>query len=205
MSTATSVVPTLAPAVEFLAPHCDIVDRLSAVPPSAKVRGIYFKSFESLLKKRSKLELYQRYAPPASWGSIRPYPLRDYLVRLALAGAALETPERLHEGMFEAWRAHAVTFAKSLLGRTVLRLLSNDPVRATEQGLAARRQTFLYGHWSMNRHGPSKIEVVYEEEYVWIESAVAGGAMGAFEAHGVEVKLETRLKDRFNGSTFISW
>src|SRR5690606_41857835 len=101
-----------AAAGELLGPHCDIVDRLSAGAPAAEGRGIYFKSFESLLKKRSKLEFCQRRAPPAAWVSIRPYPLRDYLVRLALAGAALEAPERLHAGMFEAWRAHAVTFAR---------------------------------------------------------------------------------------------
>lgn len=205
MSAVENAALELSPAIEMLAPHCDLAERLSAVPPAAKVRGIYFKSFETLLAKRDRLHIYQRYVPPSQWVSIRPYPLRDYLIRLALAGAALESPERVHDGMFEVWKSHATTFASSLLGRTMLRLLSHDPVRLTEQGLAARRQTFLYGHWSTQRHGPRKIEMVYEEEYVWIESAIAGGAAGTFEACGVEVTLETRLKDRFNGSTLISW
>lgn len=205
MRAAYEVAPALSPAIELLAPHCDLVERLSAVPPSAQVRGIYFKSFENLLDKRAKSALYNRYLPHQSWVSIRPYPLRDYLVRLAMAGASLESPERLHEGMFEVWRAHATTFANSLLGRTMLRLLSHDPVRLTEQALAARRQTFLYGHWHTVRHAPRFVEMVYEEEYVWIESAINGGAVGSFEACGIEAKLETRLKDRFNGSTLIRW
>ena len=45
----------------------------------------------------------------------------------------------------------ATTFAGSLLGRTMLRILASDPVRLTEQGLAARRQTFDYGHWEIVR------------------------------------------------------
>jgi len=75
----------------------------------------------------------------------------------------------------------------------------------TEQGLAARRQTYRYGHWRIVRHGPRCIEMVYKEEYVWIESAIAGGAVGAFEACGVRADLRTELGGRFDGSTRISW
>jgi len=49
------------------------------------------------------------------------------------------------------------------------------------------------------------VEMVYREEYLWIESAIAGGAVGAFEACGVEAKLETKLLNRFDGSTMITW
>jgi hypothetical protein len=87
----------------------------------------------------------------------------------------------------------------------MLRFLAHDPVRLTEQGLAARRQTFQYGSWSIVHHGPRAIEMVYREEYIWIESAIAGGAIGAFEACGIQTKLETKLINRFDGSTLITW
>jgi hypothetical protein len=87
----------------------------------------------------------------------------------------------------------------------MLRLLANDPVRVTEQGLAARRQTFQYGQWSIQRLDGRALRMVYQEEYIWIESAIAGGAVGAFESAGVKIVTETQLTDRFNGSTLIRW
>ncbi len=192
-------------AIQVVAPYCDLVSRLEVVPPSALVRGLYLRAFETVLQRAGRAELYRDFFAGERWSPIRMYPLRDYMVRLAVAGASLRTPERVHEGMHDVWRSNATTFAASLLGRTMLRLLSHDPVRLTEQGLAARRQTYHYGHWEIVRHGPRRIEMVYREEYLWIESAVAGGAVGAFEACGIEAKLETKLLNRFDGSTMITW
>jgi hypothetical protein len=47
--------------------------------------------------------------------------------------------------------------------------------------------------------------MVYESEYLWIESAIAGSARGTYTNCGVEVRLTTHLTDRFNGSTIIEW
>jgi len=204
ISTAESV-SKLDRAIELVAPYCDIVDRLAVVPPSARVRGLYMKSFEPLLDRAGKASLFRCYFADERWSALQMYPLRDYLIRLAVAGAALRGPDRIHEGMHDVWRTNATTFAQSLLGRTMLRLLSRDPVRLTEQGLAARRQTYQYGHWSIVRHGPRSIEMVYREEYIWIESAIAGGAVGAFETCGIKADLETKLINRFDGSTLINW
>jgi len=195
----------LARAIALVAPYCDLPDRLAVVPPSAQVRGLYLKSLASIVQRAGRGQLYAEYFGEESWSALRMYPLRDYLVRLAVAGAALRGPEQVHSGMHDVWRTNATTFASSLLGRTMLRLLSSDPIRLTEQGLAARRQTYLYGHWSILRHGPRCIEMVYKEEYVWIQSAIAGGAVGAFEACGVRAELRTKLASRFDGSTLISW
>jgi uncharacterized protein (TIGR02265 family) len=192
-------------AIQVVAPYCDIVARLDVVPPSALVRGLYLRSFETVLQRAGRGQLYREYFVGERWSPIRMYPLRDYMVRLAVAGASLHSPERVHQGMHDIWRTNATTFAASLLGRAMLRLLSNDPVRLTEQGLAARRQTYQYGHWEIVRHGPRAVEMVYREEYLWIESAIAGGAVGAFEACGIEANLETRLLNRFDGSTMITW
>jgi uncharacterized protein (TIGR02265 family) len=192
-------------AVELLAPYCDIADRLEAVPPSARVRGLYLKSLEGVVQRAGKSDLYQRHFAGERWSPVRMYPLRDYMTRLAMAGASLRGVENVHAGMHDIWRTNATTFATSLLGRAMLRLLSNDPVRLTEQGLAARRQTYQYGHWSIVRHGTHSIEMVYREEYIWIESAIAGGAVGAFESCGIQARFETKLINRFDGSTLISW
>jgi uncharacterized protein (TIGR02265 family) len=192
-------------AIELVAPYCDIVERLTAVPPSARVRGLYFRAFDSLLANAGKAELYRRYFSGDRWSALRMYPLRDYMIRLAVAGAALHGPERVHAGMYDLWRTNATTFANSLLGRTMLRLLARDPVRLAEQALAARRQTYQYGQWSLVRHGPRCMEMIYREEYLWIESAMAGGAIGSFEACGITANVETKMISRFDGSTVVNW
>ena len=191
-------------ALQLVAAHCDIEERIKLVPPTARVRGVLFRSIHSQLEKRGLVEAYQEYFGDKR-AAIPFYPLTDYLLRLAVAGALVATPARLHEGMFEISKDNADQFVDSVLGRALLRLLARDPVRLTEQGLAARRQMTAYGHWSIVRHGERSIEMVYEDEYLWIESAVAGSAVGTFEACGLTPRIETRLVDRFNGSTRIEW
>ena len=191
-------------ALKLVAAHCDIEERIKLVPPTARVRGVLFRSIHTQLEKRGLLEAYAAYFGDKR-AAIPFYPLSDYLLRLAVAGALVATPARLHEGMFEISKGNAREIVDSLLGRALLRLLARDPVRLTEQGLAARRQISSYGRWSISRHAERSIEMVYEDEYTWIESAIAGSAVGTFEACGLTPRIETRLVDRFNGSTRIEW
>jgi uncharacterized protein (TIGR02265 family) len=188
-----------------VAPHSDIVERLRDVPPSARVRGLYFKSVGNVLREFGKLAAFEEYFPAERHSSLTFYPLADYLLRLAVAGALTRTPGELHEGIREITRQNSTAFASSLLGRVLIRILDRDPIRLTEQGLAARRQSTTYGGWQLVRRGPSQIEVIYRGEYLWIESAIAGAAMGTFESCRVRPRLETTLIDKYNGATSISW
>jgi uncharacterized protein (TIGR02265 family) len=192
-------------AIAFVAPHCDIVDRLSVVPPSARIRGLYFQSIRSEIGKRDKLAEYEEYFPHDHYLAFPFYPLTELLVRLACAGALVAGPREVHEGMRLVAKANARAFVDSLLGRLMLRMLSRDPIRLTEQGLAARRQSTTYGHWEIQKSSEHEIAMLYRNEYWWIESALAGAAQGTFEGCGVNVQMETTLIDRFNGSTHIRW
>jgi uncharacterized protein (TIGR02265 family) len=192
-------------AIALVAPHCDIVERLAVVPPSAQVRGLYFQSIHAEIEKRGKLLEYEEYFPHDRYSAFPLYPLTELLVRLACAGALVAGPEKVHEGMRLVTKANARAFVDSLLGRLMLRMLSRDPVRLTEQGLAARRQSTTYGHWEIQKTSDHAIAMVYRNEYWWIESALAGAAQGTFEACGVSVETETTLIDRFNGSTHVRW
>ena len=46
-------------AVEWIAPHCDIEERLRQIPPSAQVRGVWSRILDRALEKRGLLEEYQ--------------------------------------------------------------------------------------------------------------------------------------------------
>jgi len=192
-------------ALDLVAPHCDIVTRLGDVPPSARVRGLYFRSVLGVLRSRERLASYDEYFPGERWSSLTFYPVGDYLLRAAVAGALLTSPQSLHEGVFEIGRQNATAFAASLLGRAMLRILDRDPVRLTQQGLAARRQSMSYGEWAIKQAGPRELEMTYHGEYMWIESAIAGAAVGTFESCGVKAELKTVLTDKYNGSTVVRW
>ena len=197
--------PRAPAALDLIAPHCDILERLRDVPPSARVRGLYFKSVLNVLERLDKLDEFLRLCPPHARSSLRFYSLKDYLVELATAGAIVASPADLHAGILEITRRNAAAFAASVLGRVLIRVLAHDPVRVTEQGLAARRQSTSYGDWHLERNGARDISMIYHAEYMWIESAIAGAAMGTFESCNVEANLDTKLDDKYNGFTRITW
>jgi uncharacterized protein (TIGR02265 family) len=192
-------------AIELVAPHCDIVERIELVPPSAAVRGIYFQDIETQVERAGAIGRYRTYFPDDKFSSLPYYPLKEYLPRIACGGALIKTPADVHAGMFAITRGNAETFAKSLFGRALFRILARDLVPLIEQGVAVRRQTMNYGRWTIVRRGPRELEVVYEDEYAWIESIIAGAAQGTVEARGIQATLETRLTSRFNGSTLFRW
>jgi uncharacterized protein (TIGR02265 family) len=192
-------------ALDLIAPHCDIEERLRAVPPAARIRGLAFRAFKSELTRVGKMPAYDALFGPDPHNSMALYPLGDYLVRLACAGALYRSPAELLQGMYDISLANAREYSGSMLGRMLVRLLSHDPVRLSEQGLAMRRQTYVYGHWELVRHGPRDIEMLYFDEYIWIEHSMAGAARGTFETCGFDPTVTTTLRDRFNGSTRIRW
>jgi uncharacterized protein (TIGR02265 family) len=192
-------------AIGLVAPHCDIVERLRVVPPSAQLRGVWIRNVEKQVERVGAMPAYREYFPHDRYSALSYYPMADFLVRLACAGALVTSPERVHDGMFLITKGNAESFMETILGRIMLRVLSRDPVRLLEQGMAARRQTFSYGHWEIRRHSDREVEVMYENEYWWIESGVAGAAVGTLEACNIAAKTETKLTDRFNGSTFFRW
>jgi uncharacterized protein (TIGR02265 family) len=192
-------------AIELVGPYCDIVDRLKVVPPSAQTRGVWIKNVEKQVERLGQAAAYRDYFPSDHYTSLSFYPVADLLIRSACAGALVTSPERVHEGMMLITKGNAESFMASLLGRMMLRVFSRDAARLLEQALAARRQSFSYGHWEMRRHSDREVEMIYDNEYWWIESAVTGAARGTFEACKIEAQIETKLIDRFNGSTFFRW
>ena len=197
--------PSASAALDLIAPHCDILERLRDVPPSARVRGLYFKSVLNVLERLDKLDQFARLYPLQPRSALKFYPVKDYLVELATAGAIVTSPSDLHQGILEITRRNAAAFSASVLGRVLIRVLAHDPVRVTEQGLAARRQSTSYGDWHLERHGPRDISMVYHAEYMWIESAIAGAATGTFESCNITANVDTTLDDKYNGCTRITW
>jgi uncharacterized protein (TIGR02265 family) len=183
---------------------CDLAERLPLLPPSARGRGVYLVGIDRVLAKTASFDRFKALFPQRP-SAIPWYPLSDFLVRLAVGAALLAGPERVHQGMFEIGRGNAVTFAESLLGRALIRLLDRDPKRLLKQGIAGRRQGNTYGRWELSFPSEREAVVTMTEEYTYIESYLLGAAQGTFEAIGVPVRAEAVLQDRFNGKHVLRW
>lgn len=192
-------------ALDFVAPYCDIRERLLDVPPTAQVRGVYFRSVGQALSAAGKQDSYEQQFGSLSRDSIAFYPLADYLVFLASASAVLSSPERLYEGMAEIAHSNARFVSASLLGQSLIHALASDPLSLLEQGLAMRRQMLAYGRWELLHHGPRDLEMCYFDEYVWIEQAHAHAAAGTFDACRIKPHMTTTLLTPYSGSTRFQW
>lgn len=184
--------------------HCDLRERLAVLPPSARARGLYFRSIDTVLERAGLGPHYHDLFPERVAASMW-HPHADFLVRLAVGASLLTSPERVHEGMFEIGRRNAVAFAESLLGKVMLRLLSRDPQKLLKQGVAARRQSFTYGVWSVSFPTDHEAVMTMRNEYNYIESYLLGAAQGTFDAIDLPVRTEVQLEDRFNGQHFLRW
>jgi uncharacterized protein (TIGR02265 family) len=191
-------------ALDLVGAHCDLEKRLVDIPPAARARGIWVRTFESEIEKSGQLERYLRIfdgrASAFGW-----LPCSEVVARIAVCGALYTSPQEVHVGMRKIGRAQALRFSESLLGRSLIRLLSPDPVRVLQQGAAARRQTCNYGQWDYDFSHPRRAIVHHKDEYGWLESQVLGSAEGTLEAIGVRASVELTLTDPYNGIVDIRW
>ncbi|MFT3922311.1 MAG: TIGR02265 family protein [Myxococcales bacterium] len=190
--------------IEAVSKHCDLRERLALVPPSAKVRGLYFGSIEAVLGRAGKAQKYKGLFPER-FAAVSWHPAGEFLTRLAVGGALLMSPERVHEGMYEIGRRNAAAFTESLLGRTLLRFLSRDPKKLLQQANAGRRQSTNFARWDISFPDQHTAIVEMAEEYQWIESNALGAAVGTFEAVGIPMKAEVELTSRFVGRHILRW
>jgi uncharacterized protein (TIGR02265 family) len=183
---------------------CDLAERLPLVPPSAQSRGLYVTGIDRALARAGALDRFKALFPQRllalGW-----YPTSDFLVRLAVGGALLAGPEKIHEGMFEIGLGNARAFAESLLGRTLIRFLDRDPRRLLKQALAGHRFGSSYGHWELELLSEREAVITMTDEYSYIESYLLGAARGTFDAIGVPLRAEAVLQSRFNGKHVLSW
>lgn len=184
--------------------YCDIHERLALIPPSAKVRGTYARSIDSALMEAGKFRRYKELFP-RELGTLNWHPCGEFLQRLVVGGALLLGPERVHEGMLEIGRRNALEFARSLLGRMLMRLLSRDPKKLLMQGAAARRQTASYGTWQVTFPEECTAIVTVVEEYMYLESFGFGAAYGTFDAIGLKVEAKAELQSKFDGRHILRW
>lgn len=191
-------------ALEEVAAHCDIAERLTLVPPSAVIRGLYFNSIASVLTDAGRVQRFRELFPERC-SALRWYPVHDFLQQLTIGAGMLLGAERVHEGMFEIGRRNARAFTDGLLGQVMLRVLARDPHKVMKQAIAGRRQSSKPARWELSFPAERTGVMTLIEEYAYIESYMLGAAHGTFEAIEVPVRIECVLDDRFSGRHIVRW
>lgn len=191
--------------LELVGAHCDLEQRLQQMPPAASARGMYPRSVLTVLQKAGKEAAYLELFGAERLSTVRFYPLSEYLLRLAAGGAILASPAEVHQGMFEVSRRNALMFAESLLGRTMLRVLSPDPARLMRQAVAAQRSSTNYSQWSLELPSPREAIMTFRDEYNWIESSLVGAAQGSFEMIDQPVEISVELTGPYEGRHVMTW
>src|SRR5262245_557074 len=69
-------------ALDLVAAHCDIEERLRAIPPSARIRGLAFGPIKGALGRAGKIQAYEELFGKDPHGSMSLYPLGDYVLRM---------------------------------------------------------------------------------------------------------------------------
>jgi uncharacterized protein (TIGR02265 family) len=168
------------------------------------LRGYYCRSIESALMEAGKYKRYRELFPLAL-GTLQWHPVAEILKRLVVGAALLQGPERVHGGMFEIGRRNALEFARTLLGRMLMRLLSRDPKKLLLQGAAARRQTCSYGNMRVTFAEERMAIVSMDEEYMYLESYLLGAAYGTFHGIDLHVTAKCELDTKFAGRHILRW
>lgn len=197
-------VNSLDPTVKRLVEHSDLEQRLSGIPVDAQVRGLYLKNVQKVLGRLGAAGDYHALYPE-TYSAIRWYPVRDYLERLAVAGALLRGSENLHQGVREIARSNATTFTESLLGRAMLLILARDPVRLLKQAMGGRRLSHNYGIWELFLPEPGKAIIEMKDEYQWMDSYLFGAAEGTFASTEPRVTITCELDSMYRGRHVFSW
>ena len=71
--------------------------------------------------------------------------------------------------------------------------------------MQSKRAVTNYGRWTVCDEAPGRATVRLQDELVWIESALLGGALGGLEACGIHPTAEVRLIDAYNGDILFRW
>lgn len=163
------------------------------------------RSLEAALARRGKLAALREWFPDGPTSGVRWYPVASFLPQLAVAGALVASPAEVHRGMYEIGFGNALGFVDSLLGRTLIRLLSRDPVRVVQQAAAAQRQSTTFSQWHVELPAPRTARMLLRSEYVWIESYQHGSAVGTYDAIGCPAEVKVTLTTPYDGTIDVSW
>ena len=195
-----SVVVNQAPAAVGL----DLTQRLSDVPASAMIRGVFFRLLKDEATKRGLSTVRDLNEKLRERDGFRFYPARELMKAYATAASLIDPdPE---QGLRTLFLDMAPSYAKTLYGHQFRKLLGNpDPARALRYLERARERVANYGSWRLETIGPRHVVLHMFDEYLWIDSAQRGAVEGLLAACHVVGEIRIELDSPYRGAVDIRW
>ena len=182
----------------------DLEWRLAQIPESAACRGVYLNMLDERAGELSPeaQHAYRDYFKIYKFTPFRLYSVKDYLTRMMMVAQLKYGAADVYRGLFEVQAATWPAWRKTLMGRATLGILGTNFNSILNMVKSTVRMSINYGSFDVEG-GPSEYVTHHRNEYVYIEHAMAGGIAGIADVCGIEVNIEAKLTDPFNGSLLV--
>ena len=186
--------------------HLEVARRVSDIPLTATVRGVWFSMAADYVQRLGPSEAATLRAalPRRRRVPFLNYSLREYVEELAMSAAIVNAKDPW-EGMRTIWRSATSAYVATPLGRSLVNLIRPEPLRYMRWLVEHRDHFCNYGNWRLVQHGDGYVTMEMENEYIWLESAHLGGAEGVLIACGLPGTVEAERFDDYNGRLHIRW
>jgi uncharacterized protein (TIGR02265 family) len=186
--------------------HTDLRWRLAQIPDSARVVGAYLNMLDDRAEQfgprvhRSYREFFQLYR----FSALRSYPVKDYLIRLCKLAELQFGAPNVYRGLYEIQAGAFPAFRSTLMGRLMFAALGTDFSRVFPMMTRAMDTSLNYARVIITNDRPNHYIARWTNQYVYIEHAMAGALEGIARICNVELDLQIRLDDPFNGDMDVT-
>ena len=182
----------------------DLTQRLTDLPASAMVRGVFFRLLKDDALKRGLGTVRELNDQLRERDGFRLYPARELMKAYATA-ASLIDPDP-DQGLRTLFSGMAPSYATTWYGQLFRKVLGiSDPARALRYIERARERVSNYGRWRLETVGPRHVVLHMFDEYFWIDSAQRGGCEGLLRSCGVVGEVRPELDSPYRGALDIQW
>lgn len=180
--------------------------RLDDTPIGAHTRGLFFNLAEAAVAKKDRalLPVWRAASGARRRWPFKLYPARDFIREQATAAVLIE-PEDPARALFEMWLSTPSLSPLIKADRFVRYLMGNDPAHALRWLERNRGMMCDYGLWRLEELGPKRFVFHIADEWVWIDSAHRGGAVGTLERCGVVGSVTAEMVSEYDGKLHFSW
>lgn len=183
-----------------------LAQRLSDCPPSACIRGLFYRMAEQALAERSShlVTVWRAASGARSRWPFKMYPAREFLREQAVAAVLLD-PADPGEALRKMWQATPKLSPLIRAERFMRYLQGSEPMQALAWLEQNRRMMNNYGDWWVVPNGTNAATFHHRDEYTWIQHCHVGGVEGTLRRCGVSPVVTYELDSPYCGRVHMRW
>lgn len=182
--------------------------RLMQIPETASCRGFYVNGLEKVATSLGPnvLETYRERFPITRVPNMRMHPVSDYLRRAHTIVVSHYGEQGLQQGRSFVQGFAAEAFRTSVLGRYLVQFVGGNIDRLFRllRWMNDNRHLIVnYGSWHFEKMSDEMLRGTFVDEYIYIESSMAGALDALARAWGLSAEVDVSLDSPFRGTVEI--